>query len=116
MIRRLQTWTKPETRNELIPGHDYRGEIQALKRDRAQAMERDDEEVVLAIWAKIRELEGREVEPVRYEPWRTGRTYGDKPEKMTREEIRAELRKGWTVTVWPNGPLGITTPLGGIDE
>jgi DNA invertase Pin-like site-specific DNA recombinase len=117
VIGRLRAFRANETRDRLIAGQDYRGEIKTLERDRLQAMERGDKNAVMVIWAKIEDLEGRDVEPDRIVSEETGRTYGKMFTDMSRDETRAWLREhGWTAVLWPDGKVRIRTPLRAYDE
>jgi DNA invertase Pin-like site-specific DNA recombinase len=81
-----------------VPGRNYRDEIEALKRDRLQAMSREDEDAVMAIWQKIKELEAEPVEPDRAELVETDREVGAEMRKLDRAALREALR-AWTFYV-----------------
>jgi DNA invertase Pin-like site-specific DNA recombinase len=105
----LTASTEPEMVRQVIPGRDYRGEAEALRRDRFQALQRDDIEAVVALTAQIKEVEAREPEPDRAELKPTGRTVGEAFAAMSREETRAELR-AWEIVAWPDGRLTLRSP------
>jgi len=105
----LRTSKEKEKVPTLIKGKDWADEIETCKRDRRQALERDDIEKVLLLTETLKELEAREVEPDRMEVTETDRTYGDIFSAMSRDEIRAELKK-WEVMADPAKGIKVISP------
>jgi DNA invertase Pin-like site-specific DNA recombinase len=109
VMKILMSSDEPEMVKEVVPGRDYLGDIEGLKRDRRQALERDDIEAVLRLTDALKDLEGRETEPDSVELRATGRTVGEAYRAMSRDEVRAELKE-WTITAFPNGRLVVKSP------
>lgn len=109
VLLHLRSSTEDEVLPQVVRGRNYEDEIETFRRDRRQALERDDIEAVLSLTEKIKDLESRDVEPDRVEPLPTGRTYGKKFTDMSREAIRRELR-AWIITAYPNGMTRVTSP------
>lgn len=111
---RLTRSTDRQKTRKVIPGQDWTDEIERLKRDRRQALEREEIERVVALSAEIKELENRPVEPDRIEAVESDQTYGELFREMDREEMRLALKE-WTVKIYPDGGIDVVSPLGWIE-
>jgi DNA invertase Pin-like site-specific DNA recombinase len=98
-----------EMRTVVVEPQDHRDELERLRRDRRQALERDDIAAVLAITEDIKALEAEPVVPARVIKEQTGRTVGEAFSAMTADEKRASLR-AWTILVSRDGRLRVVSP------
>lgn len=109
-VRRIvETSTEPEMVVEIVRGRSFKGDVERLKRDRRQALEREDIEAVVEISKTIQELEARDDEPDHPEPKPTGRTIGQAYAALTRDELRVKLRQ-WEIIAYPDGRLRAEAP------
>ena len=101
--------TEPERRLVVTPGRDWADEIATARRDRQQALERDDLDAVGELTRLLKDLQARPVEPEQavWEP--TGRTVGEAMAALPKDELRQVLR-GWRVKVTQAGMLTVISP------
>jgi hypothetical protein len=100
---------EPERRLIIVPGRDWAADIETVRRDRQQALERDDLDAVGELTRRLKELQARPVEPERAEWEPTGRTVGKAMAALPRDELRQVLR-GWEVIARADGGLTLKSP------
>lgn len=111
VLRIVHDSSEPERRLVVMPGRDHADEIERAKRDRRQALERDDLDAVTSLTVELKRLQALPVEPAKTEWKPTGRTVGEAMAELPRDELRKAL-KNWLVEINPNGHVVVTSPWG----
>lgn len=99
--------TEPEMEEAVVRGKKASGERERLKRDRLDALERDDLELVASLTEAIKNVGEDEPDTTVLQP--TGRTVGEMYAALSDAELRSHLR-GWTITAFKDGRLRLASP------